>query len=122
MDNMTKLELLIQLKDAILIEHKPDWFYPRMGLCGNWDAVLANNNMPGFEKYRFKYIFRQHIEAWELYTEDLDYPVPHSNVRPANGYHDHRHELYDLNTEYGRNRLSLLNHIISCVEKELETN
>lgn len=63
---------------------------------------------------RFKTIFK------DLGYRDLGYPVRHptkSNFEAYEGVSDH----WDLTTEYGRNRMKLLNEMIEYLEKILAT-
>lgn len=58
---------------------------------------------------------------WELYSGDRNYPVPHPEHRPDHAY-GLTYNKWDMDTEYGKNRMKLLEFLISKAKEKLEEN
>lgn len=58
---------------------------------------------------------------WELYSGNRTYPVPHPEHRPDHAY-GLTYNKWDMDTEYGKNRMKLLEFLISKVKEKLEDN
>lgn len=56
-------------------------------------------------------------QDWPRFSEDPGYPVPHPDMGPQAAYLEPDH--WDAETEYGRNRLSLLEFLITRFEEEV---
>lgn len=58
---------------------------------------------------------------WELYSGDRNYPVPHPEQRPDHAY-GLNYNKWGMDTEYGKNRMKLLEFLISKAKEKLEDN
>lgn len=58
------------------------------------------------------------IKQWPGHSGNEDHPVPHPDYNPVEAYRRRDVKKYDLSTEYGRNRLSLLMYIIEQTRGE----
>ncbi len=56
-------------------------------------------------------------QDWPMFSGDPEYPVPHPDMDPEPAYLEP--DLWDAETEYGRNRLSLLEFLITRFEEEV---
>ena len=59
------------------------------------------------------------FKTWPLYSGDTTFPVPHPEQDPDRAYLDTDGNIWDRDTEYGRNRWSLLEHCISQLQIQL---
>lgn len=57
--------------------------------------------------------------TWPQYSGDIDSPVPSpdKSIEAIDAYFDNLYDLWDRNTEYGRLRWGLLDHIIKELSK-----
>ena len=99
---------------ALLLQIRLDGpMYSRNGICDHIHKTLPftyNKTMP---------ILEEMFYIWPLYSGDPTFPVPHPEQDPDRAYLDTDGNIWDKNTEYGRNRWSLLEHCISQLQIQL---
>lgn len=63
--------------------------------------------------------FRASFKTWPHYSGDIDFPVPSpdKSMDATDAYFDESNDLWDRDTEYGRLRWDLLDHIIKEISK-----
>lgn len=63
--------------------------------------------------------FRDSLKTWPHYSGDSSFPVPSpdKSVEAIDAYFDEQLDLWDRDTEYGRLRWDLLDHIIKELSK-----
>ena len=59
--------------------------------------------------------FRNSFKTWPHYSGDISFPVPSTDksIDAIDAYFDNLYDLWDRDTEYGRLRWDLLDHIIA---------
>lgn len=107
--NQVKQEML-----ALLLEIQSDGpFYIKTGICDQ----LTKSVPFGYGK--IMRILEELFPTWPLYSGNQTFPVPHPEQEPERAYLDTDGSIWDKNTEYGRNRWSLLEHCISQLQIQL---
>lgn len=79
------------------------------GICSQFDLYSA------YERRQF----RDSFKTWPHYSGDISFPVPSPDVQieAIDAYFDNLGVLWDRDTEYGRLRWDLLDHIIKEMSK-----
>lgn len=90
------------------------------GICAN----VHNNYTPDSDAYEptgedISKLVTLYARHWPKYSGVPLYPVPHPSLSAEDAY-DLTENMWDRETEYGRNRWELLEFIIAEVEKELQ--
>jgi hypothetical protein len=99
---------------ALLLDIKVDGpMYSSNGICDQLTKTLP------FPYGIILRVLEPCFYSWPLYSGDQTFPVPHPTKSPENAYLDTKGNLWDKNTEYGRNRWSLLEHCISQLQIQL---
>lgn len=62
-----------------------------------------------------------YAKSWQHYTGEKEYPVPHPELPAWLAYTVANLYLWDKSHPYGSLRWDLLNHIIECIEEELQS-
>ena len=60
-----------------------------------------------------------YFEAWPKYSWVWLYPVPHTYMTPREAFANCADDLFNKDTEYGRNRRELLAFLIEQLEREI---
>ena len=83
-----------------------------VGICSQFD-------MFGFYSSEQRRQFRDSFETWPHYSGDHSFPVPSpdESICAMDAYFDKSNDLWDRDTEYGRLRWDLLDHIIAEMSK-----
>lgn len=88
---------------------------PSYGLChaltypGEIRSRLPGDHIVGHYAY-----------TWEEYSGDSEFPVrSYDNNRTCEDQYILTKDLWDKNTEYGRARWRLVDHLIKCIEADL---
>jgi hypothetical protein len=58
------------------------------------------------------------VESWPKFSGNSTYPVPETSKTPGRAFFEIRN-MWDNNTEYGRNRWELLDFLIDYIEKKM---
>ena len=86
---------------------------PDKGICSQHGSPVLYNTLvlgKGLEEF---------FCTWPLYSGSEVFPVPHPTLDPEHAYLHTHGNLWDKNTEYGRNRWSLLEHCIRQLQIQL---
>lgn len=80
-----------------------------VGICAQFD--LSDSE----ERWQFRACFK----TWPHYSGDIDFPIPSpdESMNAVDAYFDKGNDLWDRDTEYGRLRWDLLDHIIKEMSK-----
>lgn len=83
-----------------------------VGICTQLDLY-------GSYSLRERRRFRASIKTWPHYSGDHSFPVPSPDrsIAAIDAYFDESNDLWDRDTEYGRLRWDLLDHIIKELSK-----
>lgn len=82
-----------------------------MSLSDEMDEPTRRTDLDSFLEPYFR--------RWPKFSGNIEYPVPHPELNPYTAYNEARN-LWDRDTEYGRNRWDLLEFIIAEIEKEIQ--
>lgn len=82
------------------------------GICSQFDLY-------GLYSSEERRQFRDSFKTWPHYSGDSSFPVPSpdKSVEAIDAYFDEQLDLWDRDTEYGRLRWDLLDHIIKELNK-----
>lgn len=82
------------------------------GICSQFDLY-------GLYSSEERQQFRDSFETWPHYSGDPSFPVPSPDrsIAAIDYYFDKGNDLWDRDTEYGRLRWDLLDHIIKELSK-----
>lgn len=82
------------------------------GICSQFDLC-------GSYRSEERRQFRDSFKTWPHYSGDISFPVPSSDksIEAIDAYFDKGNDLWDRDTEYGRLRWDLLDHIIKEMSK-----
>lgn len=82
------------------------------GICSQLGLYCLCN----LEEYRQ---FLACFKTWPHYSGDIDFPVPSpdKSIEAIDAYFDKSNDIWDRDTEYGRLRWDLLDHIIKELSK-----
>jgi hypothetical protein len=86
---------------------------PNKGICSQHGSPVLYNTLvlgKGLEEF---------FCTWPLYSGSEVFPVPHPTLNAERAYLDTNGNLWDRDTEYGRNRWSLLEHCITELRAQL---
>lgn len=86
---------------------------PRTGICDQLQKVLP------FGYGKVMQTMEEMFLTWPLYSGEDTFPVPHPELAPDVAYLEAEGNIWDKNTEYGRNRWSLLEHCVSQLQIQL---
>lgn len=83
-----------------------------VGICGQFDLY-------GLHSEEERRQFRNCFKTWQHYSGDDSFPIPSpdKSINAQDAYFDKRNDLWDRDTEYGRLRWDLLDHIIAEMSK-----
>lgn len=79
------------------------------GICSQFDLY-------GLYSSEERRQFRDSFKTWPHYSGDINFPVP-GTAAAIDAYFDKGNDLWDRDTEYGRLRWDLLDHIIKELSK-----
>lgn len=65
-------------------------------------------------------IMDEYAPLWNEYSGDIDYPVPSFSEKSSISAYNSTDDMWDTDTEYGRARYRLVDHLINCIEKDLQ--
>lgn len=87
-------------------------YYRSTGICSQFEPLDSYNSE---ERLQFLNSFK----TWPHYSGDIDFPVPSpdKSIASIDAYFDNLYDLWDRDTEYGRLRWDLLDHIIAEMSK-----
>ena len=82
------------------------------GICSQFDLY-------GLYSSEERRQFRDSFKTWQYYSGDISFPVPSPDgfTEAIDAYFDETDDLWDWDTEYGRLRWDLLDHIIKELSK-----
>lgn len=80
-----------------------------VGICSQLDLF-------GWYSSEERQQFLACFKTWPQYSGDIDFPVP-GPAAAIDAYFDNLYDLWDRDTEYGRLRWDLLDHIIKEMSK-----
>lgn len=82
------------------------------GICSQFDLY-------GLYSSEERRQFINSFKTWPHYSGDFSFPVPSpdKSIEALDAYFDKSNDLWDCNTEYGRLRWDLLDHIIKELSK-----
>lgn len=82
------------------------------GICSQFEPPDSYNSE---ERLQFLASFK----TWPHYSGDISFPVPSpdKSIEAIDAYFDKSNDLWDRDTEYGRLRWDLLDHIIEELSK-----
>ena len=87
------------------------------GVCANITVVdRALNPLFGHQ------VVKHYAPSWSEYSGEDEYPVRSFSERSARDeywHHDDSEEYWSKDTEYGRARWRLVDHLIKCIEADL---
>jgi hypothetical protein len=107
--NQVKQEML-----ALLLQIQVDGpVRSHSGICDHVTKVLP------FAYGKVMPILEEMFKSWPLYSGNETFPVPHPEQDPEHAYLSTSGSIWDRDTEYGRNRWSLLEHCISQLQIQL---
>ena len=104
-------------------------FNNRYGICGNIDQKVTNAMDVKFPEYvidndyeiimRSSRILKRAFYTWPKFSGDVNFPIndPYNRVS-AHGVYD---DLPKWTGEYGALRFELLDHVIDCLKREIES-
>lgn len=83
------------------------------GICSQLDLYGSYSS----EEQRWQFIAS--FMTWPHYSGDISFPVPSpdKSIEAIDAYFDKSNDLWDRDTEYGRLRWDLLDHIIKEMSK-----
>ena len=111
MDQLTQVK---QEMLALLLQIQMDGpKNPRTGICDQLTKTLP------FAYRLIMETMREMFISWPLYSGDDTFPVPHPEQDSDIAYLCAEGTIWDRDTEYGRNRWSLLEHCISQLQIQL---
>lgn len=67
-----------------------------------------------------RFIMDEYAPLWDEYSGDIEYPVPGFDEMGSITAYNTTDDMWDKNTEYGRARYRLVDHLIECIEKDLQ--
>lgn len=86
----------------------------------NRDAgICAQFDLYGLYSSEERQQFRASFKTWPHYSGGISFPVPSTDgfTEAIDAYFDETNDLWDRDTEYGRLRWDLLDHIIKELSK-----
>ena len=88
------------------------------GICSNLSDKV-NSQVPTSERGELSEILKQAFYTWPKFSGDINYPIndPYNRVSAHRAYGD----LPKWTGEYGALRFELLDHVIDCLKKEIES-
>ena len=114
---MNYIEYLQLMLDAAL-DIKAGNFDKEYGICTNLQDKV-HSQTKGAEYYDSWRILRRAFYTWPKFSGDVNFPIddPHEIETPCNVY-ARSHKWIG---EYGALRFELLDHVIDCLKKEIES-
>lgn len=74
--------------------------------------------------FEVRYAIRKYVHEWHLFSGNTMYPVPHPTMTPMRAYNSLKmrfaQNLWDRNTQYGRNRWALVDYLIDRIRADLK--
>lgn len=115
MNHRIRKAMLAALK---LIKHDESLINKKEGICGNLDDVLYE--IFEYEAWHEAYDHTGRLASkWPKHSGNRSYPVPHPEYGPEIAF-DLTDDLWDRNTQYGRDRWELLEFMIEKLEKQYD--
>ena len=114
---MTYSEYLQLMLDAA-IDIKAGNFDKGYGICSNLSNKV-NSQVEESERYDSWQILKQAFYTWPKFSGDVNFPIndPYNRVSAHRVYGD----LPKWTGEYGALRFELLDHVIDCLKREIES-
>lgn len=83
------------------------------------EGICAHLDLYGLYSKDERRQFRDSFKTWPHYSRDIGFPVPSpdKSIASIDAYFDNLDDLWDRDTEYGRLRWDLLDHIIKEMSK-----
>jgi len=87
-----------------------------LGICWHMHMALGEIDIALEQRHKINNWVRDAFSEWPKSSGDKNYPVPDGDMDPEVAF-DTTEDLWDTNTEYGRNRFELLDFLIQEAEK-----
>lgn len=113
---------LLKLREGLTATEKPIWFLSHTGLCANYNSMCTflGEHPPSLEK-----LCGGKWKEWPLFSGEREYPVPAGEIvsrwpdmSNANYAYDYAMDMYDTSTDYGRDRMALLDYLIERTKEQ----
>ena len=84
------------------------------GICYSLNEATDHHDLT------VQFIMNEYAPLWDEYSGDVEYPVPGFDGMSEMTAYNTTDDMWDKNAEYGRARYRLVDHLIECIEKDLQ--